>query len=143
MVTIGFYYRNNWARRYAIGYVMYSSFWAFYSMFIIQWQIIEHYLYLILYVMLISYLLMSDVRVYFTDHVEKVTISEESTKEFYQQGDYILHKREVKKRGGGTRTYYFFSKGITVKGIPCKKPDNYIVAYNSKTRVPILKKLDV
>jgi hypothetical protein len=110
-------------------------------MFIIQWQILEHYLYLILYVVLISYLLMSDVRAYFTDGIENVTKSNESTAEYFQQGDYILHKRDVNNRSGGTRTFYFFSKGFSKKGTPCRKPEKYIVTYNRRTRVPVLKKI--
>ena len=143
MVTIGFYYRNNWARRYEIGYLSYSSFWAFYSIFFMQWQILEHYGYLILYVVLIIYLLLSDIKNYFTDESEKGSIGKESEKEYYQLGEYILHKRQVKKRGGGTRTFYFFSKGFSEKGTPCKKPKNYLVTYNRRTRVPLLKKLDL
>ena len=141
MVTVGFYYRNNYARFYEIGYLSYSTFWAFYSIFIMNWQIYEHYLYFVLYIVLISYLLMSDVKAYFTTDQEMNICETIRKPDYYQLGEYILHRREVKKRGGGTRTFYFFSKELSDKGNPCNKPDDYIVTYNQKTGVPSLKKL--
>ena len=64
-VTIGFFYAKNWARLYEIGYLSYSSFWAIISMFVIDWQVIEHYIYFIIYVFLIAYLLQSPIKEYF------------------------------------------------------------------------------
>ena len=64
-VTIGFHRAKNWARLYEIGYLSYSSFWALASMFVMRWQTIEHYIYLIIYLILISYLLMSPIKEYF------------------------------------------------------------------------------
>ncbi len=64
-VTIGFFYAKNWARLYEIGYLSYSSFWAIISMFVIDWQVIEHYIYFIIYIVLIAYLLQSPIKEYF------------------------------------------------------------------------------
>jgi len=65
-VTIGFFNAKNWARQYEISYLSYSSFWAIMSMFVIDWQVFEHYVYFIIYVVLISYLLQSPIKEYFT-----------------------------------------------------------------------------
>lgn len=64
-VTIGFYNAKKWARYYEIGYLSYSSFWAIMSMFVIRWQVIEHYLYFLIYVILIVYLFLTPIKRYF------------------------------------------------------------------------------
>lgn len=64
-VTIGFYRRRPWARIYEIGLLSYSSFWAIMSMYVMRWQIYEHYGYFVMYLILISWLLMSPAKEYF------------------------------------------------------------------------------
>lgn len=64
-VTIGFHRAKNWARLYEIAYLSYSSFWAIVSMFIMRWQVIEHYIYLIIYIVLTTFLLLSPIEEYF------------------------------------------------------------------------------
>ena len=60
-------------------------------------------------------------------------VSKKSGKTFY------LHSREVTLRGGRKQTIYFFG-GEIKQGAVDKLPPGYIIAENSKTGLPILKK---
>ena len=60
-------------------------------------------------------------------------VSKKSGKTFY------LHSREVTLRGGRKQTIYFFG-GEIKQGAVDKLPVGYIIAENSKTGLPILKK---
>ena len=64
-VTIGFYKRKNWARLYTIAYFCYSSVGNFYVIFIVRVWPYERYVWFVFYVIIIMYLMMSDVREYF------------------------------------------------------------------------------
>ena len=57
----------------------------------------------------------------------------------YKHGNYTLHKRQVKLRGGREQTIYFFAKGTPKSGTPCDKPDNKEIGINSRTGLPYLK----
>ena len=140
MVTYGFHKRKNYARIYEIAILTYSSIWALTSMYILQLQIIKHYLYLILFITLTVYLLMSKTKKYFTTKQKNTKKQKEEKKEYLQIGKYILHKTKIKKRNGKQQTFYFFSKGKSDNGTPCKKPENYTLKFNKKTKVPYLKK---
>lgn len=71
-VTIGFYKRKNWARLYTIAYFCYSSIGNFYVIFIVRVWPYERYVWFVFYVIVIMYLMMSDVREYFA--VKKLTL---------------------------------------------------------------------
>jgi len=131
--TYGFYYRRRWARWYVIFYLLYVSFWAIFSMFVIKWQVFEHYIYLIFYVVFLVYFNLSFVREYFQD-------GEKEKPRFFTYNGYILHKKEIETKSGKKRIFYFFSKNITTRGIPCRKPEGYLVLINEKSGVPYLKK---
>ena len=64
-VTIGFYKRKNWARLYTIAYFCYSSIGNFYVIFIVRVWPYERYVWFVFYVIIIMYLMMSDVSKYF------------------------------------------------------------------------------
>ena len=64
-VTIGFYKRKNWARLYIIAYVCYSPIGNLYVIFIVRVWPYERYVWFVFYVIIIMYLMMSDVREYF------------------------------------------------------------------------------
>lgn len=64
-VTIGFYKRKNWARLYTIAYFCYSSIGNLYVIFIVRVWPYERYVWFVFYVIVIIYLMMSDVREYF------------------------------------------------------------------------------
>ena len=145
-VTYGFYYARPWARYFTIFVSCYSGFWAIVSIFIWNSQVIEHFVYFIIYVLTVIYLLMSWVTDYFylSDSYKilsgKTEIWEEGGKECYKHLDYVLYKRNIKKRGGGTRVFYFFSKDENADGQTCTLPDDYKVCINKKTGIPYLKK---
>jgi len=138
-VTYGFYNAKNWARLYEIGYLSYSSFWAILFMFVVRKQVIEHYIYFVLYVILIMYLLMSFTKEYFGKKEKPVSLR--GGEDVYRYGEYTLYSSNVKLRSGRIQKIYFFSKKKTPKaGRPSSKPDNYIVNVNPKTGMPYLKK---
>ena len=64
-VTYGFYYKKNWARLYTIAFTCFSSFWTLYFLFYVRVWPYERYAWLVFYVIVISYLMMSEVREYF------------------------------------------------------------------------------
>ncbi len=64
-VTVGFYRAKNWARIFTIAMFVHSSFWNLYILFVERVWPYERYIWLVYYVIVIMYLLMSDVRDYF------------------------------------------------------------------------------
>jgi len=64
-VTYGFYKAKNWARLYTIAYFCYSSFGNLYMLFIVKVWPYERYGWLVFYVIIIVYLMMSPTRQYF------------------------------------------------------------------------------
>lgn len=138
-VTYGFYKARNWARLYTIFYYCYSSFWALYAIFIMRWEIYSRYIFLIIYVVIIMYLLMSWVKEYFTGKTTSEDLFPDKP-QVYRYGDYTLYKSEISTKKGGTRTFYYFSKEKSDKGEPCSLPETYIVAINKKTGRPFIKK---
>jgi len=63
--TYGFFKAKNWARLYTIALTAFSSFWTLYFLFIERVWPYERYLWFVSYVLVIVYLLLSDVREYF------------------------------------------------------------------------------
>ena len=64
-VTVGFYKARNWARLFTIAMFFHSTFWTLYFLFVERVWPYERYFWLVYYVIVIAYLLMSDVREYF------------------------------------------------------------------------------
>ena len=64
-VTIGFYKAKNWARIYTMIVLSIPAFFSIYFIFIKRVWPWERYGWLVLYVIVISYLMMSEVREYF------------------------------------------------------------------------------
>lgn len=58
----------------------------------------------------------------------------------FEVDEYTLHKREVTLKGGRKSEIYFFAKSKPKSGVPCEKPDGYIVGRNKRTGLPYLKK---
>lgn len=137
VIPYGFLKGRNWARIFALVFILWSAFLAI-AMIIVRWKIIEHYLLFVIYVVMVMYLLMSPVKRYFG----KTDASWLSRKEdnVYQYGEYTLYSKDVKLRSGRIQTIYFFSRKTPVSGRPCNKPDNFIVNINPKSGMPYLKK---
>jgi hypothetical protein len=64
-VTIGFYEAKNWARIYTMIVLSIPAFFSVYFIFIKRVWPYERYAWLVLYVIVLSYLMMSEVREYF------------------------------------------------------------------------------
>ena len=64
-VTVGFYKAKNWARLFTIAMFIHSSFWNLYLLFVEKVWPYERYVWLVFYVIVIEYLMMSDTREYF------------------------------------------------------------------------------
>ena len=64
-VTIGFHKANNWARIYTMIVLTIPAFFSIYFIFIERVWPYERYTWLVFYVIVISYLMMSEVREYF------------------------------------------------------------------------------
>jgi len=129
--TYGFYHKRMWARNLVIFYLLFVSFWVIVSMFIWQWQVFEHYIYFISYVVFLVFLNLSDVKGYFKTEID--------ISDYFTYNEYILHKKIVKTKKGKERIFYFFSKELSDSGKPCKLPKNYMVMENKKTKVPYIK----
>ncbi len=136
-VTIGFYRAKNWTRLYTIFYLSYSALGAL-TMIYLRWRLFERYLYFVLYVILIVYLNFEHVRVYFKKGID--TVFPKKGEHVYTHGEYTLYTRDVTLRSGRTQTIYFFSKKKPERGIPCDKPNDFIVDINKRTGMPYLKK---
>ena len=137
-VTYGFYKSINLARQFMTFFLIYSSFWALVSIFLMRFQIYEHYLYFVLFIIFLMYLNLSAVKDYFKKSYDPDYFQQKEN--IYCYGEYTLYCRDVVLNSGNTRTYYFFSKKLPDLGVPCKKPEGYIVGINSRTGQPYLKK---
>ena len=58
----------------------------------------------------------------------------------YKHGNYTLHSKDVKLKGGRNQTIFFFAKGKPKSGSPAEKPGNMTVGVNKRTGLPYLKK---
>lgn len=132
--TYGFYHRKKWARTFVIFFLLYNSFWAIMSIFVLRWQIFEHYVYFFTNIVFLMYFNLSFVKDYFKNGREK------KEKPFFTYKGYILHKKEIETKSGKPRVFYFFSKTVKTSGVPCKKPNGYEVFINKRTGLPYLKK---
>jgi hypothetical protein len=137
IIPYGFIKQKKYAHNFAIIFLLWFLFWNI-LMLVYREEIIMHYTLFVIMVILLMYLLMSNVKKYFTNSTAIVEYKKPN--KFFEIGGYTLYKREVKKKDGGTRTFYYFSKTPSEKGIPAKKPENYKVKVNPKTGVPYLKK---
>jgi len=138
-VTYGFSKGKIWAQSIVIGYLVYSSFWALTCIFLFQWQIIEHYLYLVIYVLILCYLLFTDVTMYFRKKTHTPGLPYAIPEKYYQYQQYILHKRLIPDQKE-SREYYFFYPTFSLYGIPCLLPQGYTVGFNDKSQIPYLRK---
>ena len=137
-VTIGFYKGLNLARLYEIYYLIYSAFWANISIYFMRWQIFEHYIYFVLYVVLICWLLLSPVKEYFMNIPPNGTPIEKN--KTYTYGDYTLYSKIVKLKSGKLQVIYFFSKKKPKSGTPINLPFGYKIYENKISKMPYLKK---
>ena len=128
-ITIGFIFREDWARKFAILFSIWGSLWTIWAM-IIGNRIVENLVFFIIYVVIIIYLLSSYVKEYF----EKVKV--------FTYGPYTLYTKKVHLVNvDRIIDIYFFSKHKPKSGTPCAMPEGYEVGVNSRTGMPYLQKI--
>ncbi len=64
-VTVGFYKAKKWARFLTLFYFSFSAFWALFFIFVIKVIPYKRYLLFLYCVLVISYLMMTDIKEYF------------------------------------------------------------------------------
>ncbi|HEC95115.1 MAG TPA: DUF2188 domain-containing protein [Thermoplasmatales archaeon] len=124
-IVYGFVKRRLWTRRFALFFLVWAMLWPLWS--IVVWNnVVEQFVLLIIYIMLILYLLSSYVKEYF--------------KNIFRYGKYTLYKREVVLKSGKKLTIYFFSEHEPKSGTPCAMPEGYTVVFNPRSNMPYLEK---
>jgi hypothetical protein len=125
----GFYYRDNWARKFTIVFNILASIWPIWAIFIGN-RVIENVLFFIIYVFIILFLM--------SEYVKKYL--EES--QVFTYGPYTLYTRKVQLLNvDRIIDIYFFSKHEPKSGAPCSMPEGYEVGINTRTKMPYLQKI--
>ena len=127
-VTIGFFKRLEWARKFTMIFVPWASLWALWGI-IVGNQTELHILLLILYLLAEYYLISQTVKDYF------------KLAEVYKYGEWTLYRRDVKLKSGKSQTIHFFSKQKPHSGIPTCMPEGYEVGVSDRSKMPFLKKI--
>jgi hypothetical protein len=132
IIPIGFMKRKKWVRFYAIGLLIWSAVGA--MVFIVMTgEKLLHYLFFVMYTVLLVYLLMSSVKHYFT-----MQASEQGSE--YQYGLYTLYSKHVHLKNGKSQQIYFFSKRKPRSGVPSIFPEGFFVEVSTRSGLPYLKK---
>ena len=127
-IALGFIFREEWARKFAILFSVWGSMWTIWAMLLGN-RVIENFVFFAIYVAIIIYLMSSYVKEYF----EKVKV--------FTYGPYTLYTRKVHLiHVDRIMDIYFFCKHKPKSGTPCDKPDGYTVGVNKRTGLPYLKK---
>lgn len=136
ILPYGILKQKNYARNFAIIFLIWSIFWSLIMIFLGK-EILTRYILFVIMMIFLIYLLLSPIKNYFNPSKALVEYKKD---EPFQIGGYTLYKQNIKKKDGDFRTFYYFSKTPSEKGEPASKPDNYKVKVNPKTGVPYLKK---
>jgi hypothetical protein len=127
LIILGFINRENWARKFAIVYIIWAMLWPLWALIIAKRPAFNITL-LIIYLLSIVYLMTS----YVIEYFKKVEV-------FVYMG-YTLYSKEVTLVNGKTLTIYFFSKHEPHSGTPCPMPEGYEVGINERSNMPYLRK---
>lgn len=128
-IVLGFIFREEWARKFAIIFCIWGTFWTIWAMLIGN-RIFENLIFFAIYVAIIIYLMSSYVKEYF----EKVKV--------FTYGPYTLYTRKVHLiHVDRIMDIYFFSKHKPKSGTPCAMPEGYEVGVNPRTKMPYLQKI--
>jgi len=125
-IVYGFLERRPWARKFTILFLVWATLWLLWGLLVGN-NVIEQFILLVIYLILIAYLMSS----YVKDHFRK---------NIYRYGEYTLYEREVELKSGMTLTIYFFSKKKPKSGTPTSMPYGYTVKINKRSNMPYLKK---
>ncbi len=137
IIPFGFIKRKNWARYYALVFLLWSAFAAIWFIFITGQKIIG-FLFFGLFVLLDMYLLMSSVKRYFKK--SSIAIVPSEIMKEYKYGDYTLYSKLVRLKNGKIQIIYFFSKMKPKSGTPTLLPVGFEVEMSKRSGLPYLKK---
>jgi len=130
MITTGFIFRKEWARKFAILFSIWGSLWSIWAM-IIGNRVFVNLLFFAIYMFIILYLTTSYVKEYFIP-----------IQEVFTYGPYTLYTRKVQlKNVDRIIDIYFFSSHKPKSGKQCAMPKGYEVGINPKTKMPYLQKI--
>jgi len=138
IIPYGFIKRKNWARIYALVFLIWSAIGMIGSIFMTGKKTIRFLLFVI-EVLFVMYLLMSPVKKYF-GKIFRAIVPSEIMKE-YKYGNYTLYSKLVRLKNGKIQIIYFFSKRKPKSGTPTALPYGFEVAASKKSGLPYLKKM--
>jgi len=118
LLSYGIIKKKIWARKFTTFFLLWSSLWVVWSIFIGNNVLINSFI-LICYIFLIIYLSTQTVLLYFT--------------QFFLYGKYMLYTRIVKLKSGIILPIYFFSSHKPKSGIPSQFPQDYLIKENLVT----------
>jgi len=128
-ITLGFIFREEWARKFAMLFSIWGSLWTVWAILIGN-RVLENLVFFAIYVAIIMYLMSSYVKEYF----EKI--------EAFTYGPYTLYTRKVHLiNADRIIDIYFFSSHKPKSGTPCAMPEGYEVGVNPRTGMPYLQKI--
>jgi len=128
-IIIGFVFREEWARKFAMLFCVWGSIWPVWAMLIGN-RVFENFVFFVIYVAIILYLMTNYVKEYF----EKVKI--------FTYGPYTLYTRKIHLvNADRIMDIYFFSRHTPKSGTPCAMPEGYEVCVNPRTGMPYLQKI--
>lgn len=137
IIPYGFITKKNWARVYAVVFLIWSLFRSMVYISQTGDKTIGFFLFVV-YVIFLMYLLMSPVKRYFGRTTPQAASSEE-TKEF-TYGIYTLYSELVRLKNGKQQLIFFFSKHKPKSGSPAPFPDGFEVEVSKRSGLPYLKK---
>jgi len=128
LIIYGFLNRRDWARKFAIIYIIWAMFWPLWGL-IVGNAVAFHAVLFIIYILCIIYLMTEYVKEYFREA------------QFFTYGEWTLYRREVTLLSGKTLTIHFFSKKTPHSGTACPMPEGYEVGINPRSHMPYLQKI--
>ena len=139
IIPYGFITRKQGARTYAFVFLAWSTLGAIAYMALTGEKIIRFPL-LILYVLFMTYLLMSSVKRYFGTSPPADAPSE-TMKEYTYRG-YTLYSKLVQLKNKKTQIIYYFSKRKPKSGTPARFPHGFEVQTSKRSGLPYLRRND-
>jgi hypothetical protein len=140
IIPYGFMKRKNWARFFAILFLLISISRVLQYILMTGKKTIGFLLF-VLFVVSIMYLLMTPVKKYFG--IISMDIVPSETRTEYTYGLYTLYSERVRLKNGKNQVIYFFSKKKPKSGTPASFPDGFEVEESMRSGLPFLKKRQV
>jgi hypothetical protein len=137
IIPYGFLKRKQGARLFAFMFLFYAVIRVVLYMFMTGEKTMGFLVFAVV-VVLLMYLLMSNVTEYFRHRSTAIMPSETVTE--YTYGLYTLYSKLVHLKNGKNQLIYFFSKKLPKSGTPTTLPPGYHVQISERSGLPYLKK---